>query len=167
MEDKESLENFAPQSNAAAQADEAYCRGWDPDKKEQIVGHFQAEPSSLGSEQGASAFGDKPKLEICDIPVRTKEEADAVAESALTERNMQFITGSLTTKGNPKIKVGTIVQIDANDKRYNGKYYVSGVRHKFSHGASGLGGGSGTGGFMTEVLFQRDAGMGDGGGGGS
>jgi phage protein D len=159
-EGESALENFAPQSNAGAQVKTVKVYGWDPAKKDKIVGEYTAAASPLGSEAGASSFGDSPELNVCDIPVRTKEEADLVAESVGTERNMNFITGSLTTKGNAAIKIGTIIEIKTEDKRYNGKYYVSGVRHKFSHGSGGLGGGASTGGFMTEVHFQRDAGMG-------
>jgi phage protein D len=159
-EGDKSLENFAPQSNAGAQTQKVEVYGWDPAKKEKIVGTYTASASPLGSEPGGGAFGDKPTLNVCDVPVRTKEEADLIAESTCTERNMNFITGSATTKGNAKIKVGTVIEMKTNDERYNGKYYISGVRHSFSHGASGLGGGAGMGGFKTSFSFQRDASMG-------
>lgn len=155
-----SLENFCPQSNAGAQTQKVEVYGWDPEKKQQIMGVYTAAASSLGSEPGASAFGDSPVLKVCDVPVRNKEEADLVAESLGTERNMNFISGSATTTGNAKIKVGTIVKLLTDDERFNGKSYVSGVRHSFSHGASGLGGGTGMGGFKTSFKFQRDAGKG-------
>lgn len=158
-EGEKSLENFNPQSNAGAQVKKVKTYGWDPWKKEKIEGTYTAEASPLGSEAGASAYGDNPELTICDTPVRSKEEADAICESICTERNMNFITGQATTKGNAKIKLGTIVKMITEDKRFNGKYYVSGVRHSFSHGASGLGGGTGMGGFKTTFKFQRDAGM--------
>jgi phage protein D len=159
-EGDKSLENFAPQSNAGAQVQKVQVYGWDPAKKEKIVGTYTAAASPLGSESGATSYGDSPELNECDTPVRTKEEADLIAESKCTERNMNFITGSATTKGNAAIKVGTIVEMKTNDDRYNGKYYISGVRHTFSHGASGLGGGAGMGGFKTTFMFQRDASMG-------
>lgn len=154
------LENFNPQSNAGAQVQKVKVYGWDPWKKEKIVGEYTASASPLGSEQGSNSYGDSPELNSCDVPVRTKEEADLIAESMCTERNMNFITGTATTKGNADIKCGTVVEIKTEDKRYNGKYYVSGVRHTFSHGASGLGGGTGMGGFKTTFHFQRDASMG-------
>lgn len=154
------LENFAPQANSGAQVQKVEVRGWDPEKKQTIVGTYTAAPSSLGSNLGASAFGDSPVLKVSDVPVRTKEEADLVAESKGTERNMKYITGSATTKGNAKIKIGTIVKLTPEDQNYNGKYYVTGVTHTFSHGASGLGGGTGMGGFKTSFEFARDAGMG-------
>lgn len=161
-EGDEALENFCPQSNAGAQVQKVKVYGWDPWKKEQIVGEYAASASPLGGESGASSFGDNPELNSCEVPVRTKEEADLMAESLCTERNMNFISGSATTKGNADIKCGTIVEIKTEDGTYNGKYYVSGVRHTFSHGASGMGGGSGMGGFKTTFQFQRDAGMGGG-----
>jgi len=154
------LENFCPQANAGAQVQKVEVRGWDPEKKQPIVGVYTAAPSSLGSSLGATAFGDRPVLKVSDVPVRSKEEADLVAESKGTERNMRFITGSATTKGNAKIKIGTIVKLSPEDQNYNGKYYVTGVTHSFSHGASGLGGGTGMGGFKTTFEFGRDAGMG-------
>jgi phage protein D len=152
-----SLENFNPQLNSGAQVQTVKVYGWDPKKKQKIIGVYTAEASQLGSELGAGSFNDQPVLNINNVPVRTKEEADLVAKSIGVERNMNYVTGSGTTKGNAKIKVGKIVEIETDDDRFNGKSYVAGVRHTFSHTATGLGGGTGMGGFKTTVKFQRDA----------
>jgi phage protein D len=163
QEGKESLMNFSPRMNAGAQVKKVKCYGYDSAIKDRMVGEYTAGASPLGGEAGASSFGDAPELNICDIPVRSKEEAALIAESTAVERNMHFITGTLTTKGNADIKLGTIIEIDAEDNRFDGKYYVSGVIHQFSHGANSMEGGAGTSGFMTHVEVQRDAGMGGGG----
>jgi len=163
QEGQKSLMNFSPRSNAGAQTQKVKVRGWDPAKKQAIVGEYTASASPLGGEAGSSSFGDQPELEHSDIPVRSKEEADLIAESVCTERNMNFITGTLTTKGNADIKLGTVIEIKTEDHRFDGKYYVAGVEHKFSHASNNMEGGAGTGGFMTDVHVQRDAGMGGGG----
>jgi len=159
-EGDEALECFSPQSNAGAQTKVVKVYGWDHCKKERIVGEFCAPPSPLGQDLGATSYGDDPDLNICEVPVRSKEEADLIAESICTERNMNYITGHLTTKGNADIKLGAIIEIKANDCKFDGKYYVAGVRHRYSHGG-GQSGGASMGGFSTEVFVQRDAGMGN------
>ncbi len=167
VEGKEGMEFFAPKMSAAHQVKKVTVRGWNPDKKEAIVGTAEAENSPLGSSGGSGSFGDSPDLHVDNVPVRTKEEADAVAKSILQERQMNFITGSAVIRGNPKVKPGTVVTIKCGDTRFNGKYYVLSVRHAYTDANLGdMGGGFAMGGFKTHFQFRRDAEGGGGKGGG-
>jgi phage protein D len=139
----------------ANQVSKVTVRGWDPAKKEAIVGEAQASGSPLGSELGASSA---PPLEVFDVPLRTKEEADLIAKSLLEERQMTYIQGHGTTRGNGKIKPGEIVEVKCDDPRFDGKYQVSSVRHSYAHSGGGLGTGSTMGGYRTQFQLKRDAG---------
>ena len=61
-----SLENFCPQSNAGARPRRSRSTAG-IEKKSKILGNYDAPASPLGSEMGASAFGDSPVLTITDV----------------------------------------------------------------------------------------------------
>jgi phage protein D len=85
-----------------------------------------------------------------ETPVASKEEADNIAKSILQERLMHFITGDGVCRGNPQLKPGIIVTVNVQDKRFNGKYYLTAVKHRYVHAGT-------SGGYRTEFKFRRDA----------
>jgi uncharacterized protein len=147
------LEKFKPRVSTANQVSEVRVRAWDPVQKKEIIGTAKAQSSKLGDDDGTKVANTKHKdvLEMeCDVPVFSKEQADNIAKGLLEERLMRFITGDGTCKGNPKMKPGIIVTLKADDKRFDGKYYITSVRHRYvlkgpDHG------------FHTDFKFQRDA----------
>jgi len=50
------------------------------------------------------------------------------------------ITGEATIVGDPELKAGMVVTLDTQDARFNGKYYVTGVTHRYERRAGGPGG---------------------------
>jgi len=61
-------------------------------------------------------------------------------------------------RGNPKIKPGKVVELKCYDARFNGKYYVTGVKHRFNReDGSKIAGGAALSGYRTEFTFKRDA----------
>ena len=147
------LEKFMPRLSTANQVSEVRVFGWDPDKKQQIIGVAKPQASKLGDKSGSDVAGSKHKnvLHIqVESPVSSKEEADNIAKSILNQRLMQFITGDGVCRGNPQLKPGIIVSVIVNDKRFDGKYYVTSVRHRYVHAGN-------TGGYRTEFKVRRDA----------
>src|SRR6185295_16256637 len=107
--------------------------------------------SKLGDKVGASLVDKKHSgvsIFDCEVPFATKEEADALAKAILQERMMRFITGRASSRGNPAIRAGIVVTLEASDRRFDGKYYVTSVRHRYRHQ-----GGHG-GGFTTDFDFR-------------
>ena len=88
----------------------------------------------------------------CDVPIKTKAEADAIAKAILDDRLMNLITGDAISKGNPNLKPGIVITVEANDKKFNGKYYVMGLSHRHI-----AGGKEQDGGFVTYLRLARDA----------
>jgi len=147
------LEKFMPRLSTANQVSEVKVYGWDPDKKKEIVGSAQPQSSKLGDKTGSAVADEKHKniLQIqVESPVASKEEADNIAKSILNERLMNFITGDGVCRGNSQLKPGIIVSVNVQDKRFNGKYYVTAVKHRYVHAGT-------SGGFRTEFKFRRDA----------
>jgi phage protein D len=75
-----------------------------------------------------------------DQPISSTEEARAIAKSKLEEATLSYITGEAEAKGHPKLKAGIVVTIVGAGDRFDGEYYVAGVRHRYSH-LLGCGGG--------------------------
>lgn len=147
------LERFLPRLSTAQQVSEVRVLGWDPANKKEIVGSAKPQSSKLGDKHGAEVAGAKHKniLHVqVEAPVSSKEEADNIAKSILNERLMNFITGDGVCRGNPDLKPGIVVTIGVNDKRFDGKYYVTAVRHRYVHAGS-------AGGYRTEFKVRRDA----------
>jgi uncharacterized protein len=143
----ENLERFTPKLSLASQAKKVQVRGWDYQKKEKILGEATSIPS-LGSKTGVSEAKDTAVYVAADVPVFSKEVADKIAMSILEERSMGFITAEGQCKGEPKLKPALQVKIDVGCDRFNGKYYLTAVRHSFSP----------TAGFRTEFRVRRNAG---------
>jgi phage protein D len=151
---KEGLESFGARLSTAGQVQEVNVRAWDPEKHTEIVGKATAPQTSLGGEDGwaaAQKFGKAMWYDV-DIPVTTVEAADAIAKAKLEELRMNFITGEGQAKGDPRLKAGITVKITTGDQRFDGKYYITGVSHNYSHKAKGS-----TGGFRSTFKVCRNA----------
>jgi phage protein D len=157
------LISFAPRMSSSAIVKKVVVRGWDPEKKEEIVGEVSVASSKLGSKTGESqstAFGTVETFEV-DHPIFSVEEAKAIAQSRLDELSMGYITGEAWIPGNGDIKAGIVLEITINrdkpDDRFNGKYMVVGATHSYTHDKAGGGGAGGAGGYKTQVRLARDA----------
>lgn len=149
------IESFCPRLSSAGQVQEVNVRGWDPVKKEAVVGKATAPASKLGSSDGPSAaqtpFSKRFYYDV-DIPIATVEEANAIAKAKLEEISLNYITGDGVCFGDPMIKSGTVVTLKCKDKRFDGKYYLLGVSQRFTRG------GSDKGGYRTCIRVRRNAG---------
>jgi phage protein D len=155
VESENLLEKFHPRLSTANQVSEVRVRAWDPDQKKEIIGTAKASGSKLGQKTGTDVAESAKHQNVLavdvDVPVFSKEQADGIAKSILQDRLMNFITGDAATKGNPNIKPGIVLTLKTNaDKRFDGKYYVTGVRHQYVHEGADNG-------FRTFFKFKRDA----------
>ena len=154
------MKRFAPRLSSAGTVKSVTVRGWDPEKKQEIVGTATASSSKLGATDAASAanaFGDT-KTFVVDHPIMSVEEAKAIAQSKLDDYMMTYITGEADCFGDPALKPGLVVKIVVNDEKaddvFNGKYFIVGCTHQFT--PSGHSGG-GAGGYTTMIKVARDA----------
>jgi len=154
------LKAFNARLTSANVVNKVTVRGWDPEKKAEVVGEATAASSRLGSSHAASASGDLGQAVTftVDQPVASVEEAQAIAKAKLDEHMMSYLTGEAECRGNGAYKPGIVVKITVNavteDDRFNGKYLVTGVTHRYTHGG---GGGGATGGFVSVLRVSRDA----------
>jgi hypothetical protein len=70
---------------------------------------------------------------------------------------MTYLTGEAECRGHGAYKPGIVVKIVVNpdqvDDRFNGKYRIDGVTHKYTHGT----GNQPSGGFVSVLRVSRDA----------
>ena len=129
------LTSFRPRLTVTRQAGDAKVRGWDPAKKQAIVGTSTAPAAwntiGYGKEGNAalkSAFGASSMI-IVDEPVKDKAEADAMALGRLSEMGGGFIEAEGVCVGNPKVQAGALVKLDKIGTRFSGNYYVTEATH--------------------------------------
>jgi phage protein D len=135
-------------------------QGWDPKKKEKISGDAEAQSSPLGGKNAKTGAGDQGNTETftVDHPIFAPDEAKAIAKSKLQDANLSYITGELECRGHGNYMPGKIVDVTVNgdeaSDRFNGKYLIIGVTHRYTHGS---GGGDRSGGFVSVLRVARDA----------
>jgi uncharacterized protein len=151
------MKAFTVRMSSAAVLKKVTVRGWDPKKKEEIVGMEQAGSSPLGGTHASAAagtFGDGATFTV-DHPIYSVEEAKAIAKARLADANLNYITGEAVCKGSAKYKLAIVVKVivnaDVADDRFNGKYLVAGCTHRYTHGTGGGGG------YETVLRLWRDA----------
>jgi Bacteriophage probable baseplate hub protein len=152
------IKSFAPRLSSAQIVSKVIVRGWDPEKKEKIEKEVSVEATKMGaqkSDAASSSFGET-KVYTVDVPVCSPAEAEAIGKAKIGELAMGFITGEGECVGNPDLRVGNIVNIVVNankqDDRFNGKYLLTGVSHRYVGQQPGA-----TGGYNTTIRVSRNA----------
>ena len=136
----ENLHSFNTRLSIAQQVDEVIVKGWDPQKKKEIVGKAttsKAHPqvnTSWGGAEAKRAVSAASKLEVRQ-PVQSQKDADAVAKSILDSLNSQFIQAEgQTIVGMPQLAPGMLVNVKGIGTKFSGKYKLTSVRHVYSSG---------------------------------
>ncbi len=153
----EQIRSFMPRMSSAPVVKKVTVRGWDEEKKELIVGEASPEGSKLGSSQSDAASADHGQAETftVDQPIRSVEEAKALAKARLVELSLGYMTAELEVLGSGKLEPGIVIKVIINSEgedKFNGKYFVAGVSHRFTPDSD-----DGDGGFVSTLRLQRDA----------
>lgn len=157
------LRTFMPRISSASVVKKVTVKGWDPEKKELIVGQQAALPTKLGSMTAVAATGDLAPEETftVDHPIWSVEEAKALAKARVRELNLTFMTAEAECGGNADADLGEVIKVTANKKDgadpFNGKYYIVGITHRQSQAKSKASGGANEGGYTTTYRLARDA----------
>ncbi|MBQ9347598.1 MAG: phage late control D family protein, partial [Oscillibacter sp.] len=108
---------------------------WGRDKNEGFLKGV-ANECSIGGE-GKTAMELAPKFKKAGIReysefAKTQEECDKMAQGRLDSIAMNLVSGRGACVGLPELIPGRYVKIENGDKRLNGTYFVTKVRHRFS-----------------------------------
>ncbi len=139
----QNLSRFEPRATLTGQINKATVKGWDPGKKQAIVGVSAPDTSKTvpqiglgkkGSQAAQSAFGQAETF-VIDYPVINQSQAKAIADAALAESESEFIQAEGTClQGDPRLIAGRQVEITGVGTRFSGKYYLTEARHVYSQG---------------------------------
>ncbi len=146
-----SLTAFQVRADLAHQCTELRVSGWDVAGKQAILatGTPSLMTSELENEQDGGAilkraFGERKAAVVHTVPL-TNGEAQSIAQARYRERARRFVTGSGEADGDARIRVGVSVKLSGLGRLFDGKYYVTRVRHLYDV----------TNGFRTEFDVER------------
>ena len=134
----EDLTEFNARLSTMRQVSEVIVQGWDPGKKQQIVGQAtqsndtpQIGEGQQGSQTTQQAFSLSTKEIIVNRPVSTQAEADAMAQSICDEIGQGFIEAECIALGNPAIQAGVMVKLEGLGDRFSGTYRTTHAMHRY------------------------------------
>lgn len=124
---------------SVGQVKEVMVRGWDPGSKQPIVGsatHGAATARGGRQQSGAeisSPFG-SARMVVTSVPVQSQAEADTLAQALADDLTGNAIRVDAEMMGNPDVRPGLVVNLEALGERFAGRYYVTSVKHSMGVG---------------------------------
>jgi uncharacterized protein involved in type VI secretion and phage assembly len=120
------------------QVQEVVVRGWDYNKKEEIVGKATSSDidkigdGKLGLDV-CSTFG-KATAYVTDVPVTNQSLADVMAKSEINRLSRQFLRGTARLQGAGEgVRAGAMVTFKGLPSTSNGRFYVVSTRRSWSN----------------------------------
>ena len=138
-------------ADLAGQRTSVSVNGWDIAGKSAMT--YEATEQAITNELNGttsgisilkSAFGNRKEALAHTVPLSSRE-AQTEAEAVLRMTARRFLVAHGMAQANSKLRVGTYVDLQALGPLFNGKYYLSHVKHIFD-GAQG---------FRTEFTAER------------
>ena len=128
------LDSFKPRLTSAEQVREVVVRGWDPDRKEAVVGTAPGKTASasLSREPAelAARFGEAVFVSV-ERPLSTQGEVDALAKALAERIAASFAEAEGVARGNPKLRAGAAISVGLAGEPFDGLYIVTSARHVF------------------------------------
>lgn len=129
------LVSFSPEMNIAEQVTEVEVRGWDINRKREIIGKAR-KGDELGRDGGRKS-GAELVSSVCrnDVVLRTRhpvysqQEADRRARAILKRRSENLLKGSGESIGLPEIRADRNIELLGLGKRFSKTYYVEKSTH--------------------------------------
>lgn len=138
-------------ADLAGQRSAVSVNGWDVSGKAGLT--YQATEQAISSELNGdssgisilkSAFGERKESLVHTVPLNSRE-AQVEAEAVLRMTARRFVTAFGRAQGNAKLSVGSYVDLQGLGPLFNGKYYLTQVKHVFD----------GLRGYKTEFAAER------------
>lgn len=149
----QALREFAVSADLAHQSTGFTVAGWDVAGKQAVrpragAATVQAElgGGTAGAEILERAFGPRPQQVVHHLPV-DEAEARALAEAHYARAARGFVTGQGEAEGDARLRVGAEVELRGLGPLFEGKYFVTRVRHAFDL----------AGGYRTAFAVERPA----------
>jgi uncharacterized protein len=133
----QNLLEFSVLADLAHQRTSVRVCGWDVGGKKTIDEEATESVISAelnGGQSGSTVLGRalQSRVErIASCVPLSESEARATAQARYRDRARRFITGTGVADGNPKIRVGAVLDIQGIGAIFSGKYFVTLARHTF------------------------------------
>jgi phage protein D len=133
----QTLLEFSVLADLAHQRTTVCVSGWDVGGKQAI--DVQADESAIAAELNGGRSGStildeslaqRTERIVSAVPL-SSVEARALAEARYRQRARRFVTGMGIADGNPRIRVGTLLNLEGLGPIFDGKYFVTVARHTF------------------------------------
>ena len=132
----EELRHFETTISVAGQHKELTAKAWDMQAKALVTATVKdgGERDKMGGTEtgakfAASVFPQGGAEIRAGLPARTQAEIKAYAEARFRLQSERFLRGEGACQGNPKIRRGTVVEIDEIGDHLAGPYYVRRAIH--------------------------------------
>lgn len=131
------LHEFSVIADLAMQRTSVSANGWDVSSKSAL--QHESDDSIISGElngdtSGPSilqqALGARKESLVHTIPL-TSQEAQSTADAYFKMSARRFVVGHGVAETDPNLRVGSFVNLSGLGPMFNGKYYVTGVRHMF------------------------------------
>jgi phage protein D len=126
------LLSFRPRVSAVQQFSSVNVRGWDPIGSQAIVGQAATPQltSSIGLDRSqlVGVFADGT-VNVCDYPVSTQAEADAVASGVAQRLANAYVEAEGVAIGDARLTAGATVDISGVGERFGGTYTLTEAVH--------------------------------------
>jgi len=138
----EGLHEFAVAADLAHQSTGFTVAGWDVASKQAVspeatgsVVQGELNGGDAGSDILQQAFGGRKQQVVHDLPVN-EDEARALAEAHFARAARRFVAGTGVAEGDARLRVGAELELKQLGPLFEGKYFVTRVRHTFdtAHG---------------------------------
>ena len=131
----EELRHFETRISLANQHPELKVQAWSMKEKKLLEATAKKgqERSLMGGTESGAKFAQEVFKEDtwvrASVPARTQDEVQAYAEARFRQQSEAFLVGEGTCEGNPKIRRGTVVEVDEIGDHLAGPYYVRRATH--------------------------------------
>jgi len=128
----ENLISFRKQLDTSRQYGKVEVTGYDVNKKP--IKGMASSVSVGGSGKTAADFDSSIKdrtMQLTDKIARTADELNKIAQAALDEAALGFVSGSGTCIGIPELTPGRFIKVDGMSKSTDGTYLITRVTHTF------------------------------------
>ena len=131
----EGLHEFAVAADLAHQTTAFTVAGWDVASKQAVkpeatgsVVQSELNGGDSGSSILENSFGKRPQQVVHDHPLN-EDEARALAEAHFARAARRFVLGNGVAEGDARLKVGAELELMQVGPLFEGKYFVTRVRH--------------------------------------
>lgn len=131
----DTLVEFRVRATAVQQATEAVAYGWDSKKLEMVMSKVTASEhkqqiglSKDGIAASKAAFG-AAQVVVANSALTTVNDAKGAATSALNRISSEYLQAEGECYGDATMRAGMVLELDGLGTRFNGKYYLTSVKH--------------------------------------